>query len=170
MVYSSLVPDLKTWTRNTVTIDNTLFMLSLRLVLVSIRLVLGSVLFLIKFCPKLGWDQELLKLYITLKVYLYRWVKFAYKAFKKPRKSFCIKVNERLCGHPVLWYINRKKERKNYHDHLTIHTAVPVLYNRKHPVPYVFFACPCFKHICPTKAACWSPRHCKDNTGLKNQL
>lgn len=27
---------------------------------------------------------------------------------------------------------------------------------------YVFFACPSLKHICPTRAADWSPKHCKD--------
>jgi len=26
---------------------------------------------------------------------------------------------------------------------------------------YVFLACPSLKHICPTRAADWSPRHCK---------
>lgn len=27
--------------------------------------------------------------------------------------------------------------------------------------PHVFFACPSWKHICPTRAADWSPRHCR---------
>lgn len=26
---------------------------------------------------------------------------------------------------------------------------------------HVFFACPSWKHICPTRAADWSPRHCR---------
>src|SRR3954464_7424299 len=34
---------------------------------------------------------------------------------------------------------------------------VPVLSNRKQPVPYVFFARPGERHACPNSAACWSP-------------
>ena len=35
---------------------------------------------------------------------------------------------------------------------------MPVLSSRKLPVPYVFFASPTAKHVCPNVAACWSPR------------
>ena len=38
-------------------------------------------------------------------------------------------------------------------------TLGPVLYNRKQPVPYVFFASPISKQCCPKSAACWSPKH-----------
>jgi len=33
----------------------------------------------------------------------------------------------------------------------------PVFIKRKQPVPYVFFASPSEKQVCPNKAACWSP-------------
>ena len=33
----------------------------------------------------------------------------------------------------------------------------PVFIRRKHPVPYVFFASPPVKQVCPKSAACWSP-------------
>lgn len=34
----------------------------------------------------------------------------------------------------------------------------PVLSRKKQPVPYVFFASPAVKQVCPKSAACWSPR------------
>ena len=33
----------------------------------------------------------------------------------------------------------------------------PLFISRKHPVPYVFFTDPGSTHICPNRAACWSP-------------
>jgi hypothetical protein len=36
--------------------------------------------------------------------------------------------------------------------------SAPVLSSMKLPVPYVFFASPASKHVCPNTAACWSPR------------
>lgn len=45
---------------------------------------------------------------------------------------------------------------------LLVLTDFPVLYTRKEPAgPYVYFVCPFTKHICPTRAACWSPKHCE---------
>ncbi len=35
--------------------------------------------------------------------------------------------------------------------------SLPVFISRKHPVPYVFFTAPGSTHICPKRAACWSP-------------
>ena len=37
--------------------------------------------------------------------------------------------------------------------------SVPVFISRKQPVPYVFFASPGAKQVCPKSAACWSPAH-----------
>jgi hypothetical protein len=34
---------------------------------------------------------------------------------------------------------------------------VPMFIIMKQPVPYVFFVIPGSVHICPNKAACWSP-------------
>lgn len=62
------------------------------------------------------------------------------------------------------WVIFITPTRKKLHNvgthcfHFGL-TDWPVLYNKKHPVPYVFLAWPCLKHICPTRADCSSPKH-----------